>query len=51
MCNYTGIGGIIELKELKQMSKTVRSDIVSMIHNAGSGHPGESLPATDLLVC
>ena len=40
----------MELQELKQMAKTVRSDIVRMTNKAGSGHPGGSLSATDLLV-
>lgn len=40
----------MELLELKEMAKTVRSDIVNMTHNAGSGHPGGSLSATDLMV-
>ena len=35
---------------LKEMSKTVRSDILTMVHKAGSGHPGGSLSATDLMV-
>lgn len=36
--------------ELNVMSQTVRSDIVTMVHKAGSGHPGGSLSATDLMV-
>lgn len=36
--------------ELKEMSRTVRSDIVTMVHKAGSGHPGGSLSAADLMV-
>ena len=38
------------IAELQAMSRTVRSDIVTMIHKAGSGHPGGSLSATDLMV-
>lgn len=38
------------IPELKEMAKTVRSDIVTMTNKAGSGHPGGSLSATDLLV-
>ena len=38
------------ISELKEMAKTVRSDIVTMTNRAGSGHPGGSLSATDLLV-
>lgn len=37
------------LQELQEMAKTVRSDIVKMTHIAGSGHPGGSLSAADLL--
>jgi len=40
----------MNLKELQEMSVTVRSDIVTMINRAGSGHPGGSLSATDLMV-
>ncbi len=36
--------------ELKAMSRTVREDILNMVHKAGSGHPGGSLSATDLMV-
>lgn len=39
----------MELCELKAMAKTVRSDIVRMVHQAGSGHPGGSLSAADLM--
>ncbi len=40
----------MNITELKAMSRTVRSDIVKMTNKAGSGHPGGSLSATDLLV-
>ena len=40
----------MNVTELKEMSRTVRSDIVTMVHKAGSGHPGGSLSATDLMV-
>ena len=36
--------------KLEEMCKTVRSDILTMVHKAGSGHPGGSLSATELLV-
>ena len=36
--------------DLCRMSKTVRCDIVRMIHQAHSGHPGGSLSAVDLMV-
>ena len=40
----------MNIKELKEMSQIVRSDIVTMVHKAGSGHPGGSLSAADLMV-
>lgn len=36
-------------KELLQTCKTIRGDILRMIHKAGSGHPGGSLSAVELL--
>ena len=39
----------MNIDALKAMAKTVRSDIVTMTNKAGSGHPGGSLSATDLL--
>lgn len=35
--------------ELVKMTQTVRRDIVTMIHEAGSGHPGGSLSAAELM--
>jgi transketolase len=35
--------------ELKRMAATIRCDIIEMIHTAGSGHPGGSLSATDIV--
>jgi transketolase len=35
---------------MKEMAKTIRRDIVKMTCEAGSGHPGGSLSATDILV-
>ena len=40
----------MNITELKAMSRTVREDILTMVHKAGSGHPGGSLSATDLMV-
>ena len=40
----------MNIPELQKMSRTVRSDIVTMVHRASSGHPGGSLSAADLLV-
>ena len=40
----------MKTEELLAITKTVRSDIVTMINKAGSGHPGGSLSAADLMV-
>ena len=40
----------MNITELKAMSRTVREDILTMVYKAGSGHPGGSLSATDLMV-
>ena len=37
------------VEELKTMAATIRRDIIEMIHTAGSGHPGGSLSATDVV--
>ena len=37
------------LNELLTMCKTVRTDILTMIHQAGSGHPGGSLSAVEIM--
>ncbi|MBI2649933.1 transketolase [Candidatus Woesearchaeota archaeon] len=36
--------------DLKQKAKELRKDIITMIYNAKSGHPGGSLSAIDMLV-
>ena len=36
-------------KELQQVASKVRVDIVKAIFNAGSGHPGGSLSAADIV--
>jgi len=40
----------MDIRELKRTAATVRTDILKMTHDAGSGHPGGSLSATDLMV-
>jgi transketolase len=40
----------INLEKLKEVSKSVRKDILEMVYKAGSGHPGGSLSAVELLV-
>ncbi|MBN1822868.1 MAG: transketolase [Endomicrobiales bacterium] len=40
----------MEVEQLKAVSKNVRKDILTMLTEAGSGHPGGSLSAVELLV-
>jgi len=40
-----------QIKELANISKCIRRDVLEMISLAGSGHPGGSLSAVDILVC
>ena len=37
------------LNELLTMCRTVRMDILTMVHEAGSGHPGGSLSAAEIM--
>jgi len=39
-----------ELRELALRANAVRKHVIEMVYNAGSGHPGGSLSATDILV-
>lgn len=41
---------MIQNSNLQQIASQVRRDIVRMVHNASSGHPGGSLSSTELLV-
>ncbi|MFH2138423.1 MAG: transketolase [Candidatus Omnitrophota bacterium] len=41
----------MDIPQLKQKAKLIRRLIVQMLEKAGSGHPGGSLSATDILVC
>lgn len=36
-------------EELRETARRVRIDVIREVHNAGSGHPGGSLSATDIL--
>ncbi len=36
---------------LKQISNNIRKDIIEMLYRGGSGHPGGSLSAVEILVC
>ncbi len=40
-----------ELRRLKEIAARLRIDIIEMLARAGSGHPGGSLSATDLVAC
>lgn len=40
----------MSVDNLKEIAKKVRIDIIDMIYNAKSGHPGGSLSCTDILV-
>jgi len=44
------MGGEIGTPELQAISRRVRADILRAITEAGSGHPGGSLSATDILL-
>ena len=39
----------LEIKEIQEVSKKLRREILMMIHNAKSGHPGGSLSCIDVL--
>lgn len=39
----------METEKLKRISLNIRKDIIRAVHAAGSGHPGGSLSATDIL--
>jgi transketolase len=39
----------LNVPALKEMARTIRKDIVKMVHAAKSGHPGGSLSATDIV--
>jgi transketolase len=40
-----------DVETLKEISRDLRVDIIRMLLEAGSGHPGGSLSAIDMLVC
>ena len=39
----------VDYKKLKEISREIRKDIIRSVHAAGSGHPGGSLSAADIL--
>lgn len=51
-CNYfkeEPVNMTINLEMLQEKAKDVRIDIIRQIHSAGSGHPGGSLSAADII--
>lgn len=40
-----------KIKELEDKAKVIRRDIIKMLAAAGSGHPGGSLSAADIMTC
>jgi transketolase len=47
--SYFDMQKVTDIEQLKSIAKDVRGDIISMIYTAGSGHPGGSLSATELM--
>lgn len=45
-----GMGADTSFSNLSKIARMVRQNVVEMVYEAGSGHPGGSLSATDLLV-
>lgn len=53
---HTGAGtfarsSVTSVEELRQIARQLRVDSLRMIHAAGSGHPGGSLSAAELVTC
>ncbi len=46
----TNIKKDLSVKELQDLAKKIRRDIITMIGTAGSGHPGGSLSAVEILI-
>jgi transketolase len=44
------VNSTLNVPGLQQIAKTIRRDIVSMVANANSGHPGGSLSSVEILV-
>lgn len=42
-------GDPYRVEDLKSWARRIRADVLSMIHKAGSGHPGGSLSAADIV--
>ncbi|XOO21721.1 hypothetical protein ACM3C4_10420 [Edwardsiella ictaluri] len=39
----------MDITAMRRMTRQIRADIVRMIHQAGSGHPGGSLSAVEIV--
>ena len=39
----------METKQYEELARKVRTDIIHMVHSAGSGHPGGSLSAAEIV--
>ena len=39
----------MELREYEKIAARIRMDVIEEIHSAGSGHPGGSLSAADIV--
>lgn len=39
----------MEIDKLREIARTIRKDIIRMTAEAGSGHPGGSLSASDII--
>ena len=51
LCWFIGRGMSLSPKDLARIADECRVDILEMLHRAGSGHPGGSLSAIDLITC
>ena len=40
---------VMDIKSLEKTAAEIRCGIIKAIHNAGSGHPGGSLSAADIV--
>src|SRR4051812_18711088 len=40
-----------EVARLREIAGRLRLDIIEMLHKAGTGHPGGSLSAIDIITC
>ncbi len=45
----TGVAPVLSIEEMREMAKTLRRHIIHMTAKAGSGHPGGSLSAVEIV--